>query len=167
MRRAESRRILFAGGESFASSVKAVAFPFGKSETRLTMIRMAESSPVRPEVFRKIAALARLRVPDAELSVWTRQLSRIVSYIDQLKEIPEEAFRARPPESTPLRADSASAGEGEEALKTNSPALLHGHGVVPRVVGGPLSEAGPEPQASLPPSVGPASKRELEDNDAR
>lgn len=116
---------------------------------------------------RKIAALARLRVPDAELSAWTRQLSRIVSYIDQLKELPEEAHRARPPEATPLRADSASAGEGQRALEQNAPALLHGHGVVPRVVGGTLSEAGPEPQASPPPSVGRASKREFKNSDAR
>jgi aspartyl-tRNA(Asn)/glutamyl-tRNA(Gln) amidotransferase subunit C len=127
---------------------------------------MGESSSVGPEVVRKIAALARLRVPDAELSTWSRQLSRIVSYIDQLTELPEEDFRARPPEPTPLRADSASDGEGQRALETNAPALLHGHGVVPRVVGGISSEAGAEPQASLP-SVGLVSKRQLKNSDTR
>ncbi len=123
---------------------------------------MAESSPLSPEMVRKVAALARLRVPDAELSAWTLQLSRIVSYIDQLKEIPEEAFRVRPPEATPLRADSPTSGEGEKALERNSPRLQHGHGVVPRVVGGTPRETGPEPQASLPPSVRPASKGEFQ-----
>lgn len=131
------------------------------------MTPMDESSSVGPEVVRKIAALARLRIPEAELSTWSRQLSRIVSYIDQLRELPEEAIRARPPEATPLRADSPFPGEGQRALETNAPALLHGHGVVPRVVGGASSEAGPEPQASPRPSSGPASKREFKDSDAR
>jgi len=131
------------------------------------MTPMAESLSVGPEVVRKIAALARLRVPDAELSAWARQLSRIVSYIGQLKELPEEAFRARPPHPTPLRADFPCPGQGQTALETNAPALLHGHGVVPRVVGGISSEGRPEPQASLPSSVRPASKRGFKDSDAR
>lgn len=90
---------------------------------------------VSPEVVRHIAALARLRVPDAELSALTHQLARIVSYIDQLKEIPEEAFRHQEPQPTPLRTDIAAAGSGQEALKANSPRLVHGYGAVPRVVG--------------------------------
>ena len=97
----------------------------------------SHSSAVTPDVVRRIAALARLRVPNEELSVWTRQLDRIVSYIDQLKEIPEsgrsapEAVRA-----TPLRADAARPGEGDRALAENAAECAHGFGVVPRVVGG-------------------------------
>ncbi|MGH9318248.1 MAG: Asp-tRNA(Asn)/Glu-tRNA(Gln) amidotransferase subunit GatC [Thermoanaerobaculia bacterium] len=128
---------------------------------------MAESSSVGPEVVRKIAALARLRVPDAELSAWSRQLSRIVSYIDQLKELPEEAFQAGPAEATPLRADSPFPGGGQEALEANAPALLHGHGVVPRVFGGSLSDAESAPQTSRPASLGRTSKSRSKDGDAR
>jgi aspartyl-tRNA(Asn)/glutamyl-tRNA(Gln) amidotransferase subunit C len=96
----------------------------------------SESSPVSPEVVRHVAALARLRVPDEELPGLTHQLARILSYIDQLKEIREEP--RRPPEfaATPLREDTPASGSGQKALEVNSPRLPHGYGAVPRVVGG-------------------------------
>lgn len=95
-------------------------------------------SAVTPEVVRRIAALARLRVPESELDVWTSQLDRIVSYIDQLKGLPENAFPARNASAfpTPLRPDVARPGEGDRSLTQNAPATAHGFGVVPRVVGG-------------------------------
>jgi aspartyl-tRNA(Asn)/glutamyl-tRNA(Gln) amidotransferase subunit C len=93
-------------------------------------------SVVTPDVVRRIAELARLRVPETDLPLWTEQLSRIVSHIDLLKQIPEEAFgvpAADPP--TPLRADAPVPGHGDEALRENAPRELHGFGAVPRVVG--------------------------------
>ena len=47
------------------------------------------SSPVDEAVVRHVASLARLDVPESDLPRLTGQLARIVSYIDQLKEIPE------------------------------------------------------------------------------
>lgn len=86
---------------------------------------------------RRIAALARLRVPESELSLWARQLDRIVSYIDQLKELPEDVFpTAGSAPATPLRPDAPRPGHGAEALAENAPSLAHGFGEVPRVVGG-------------------------------
>ena len=83
-----------------------------------------------------MAALARLRVAESELPGLTQQLARILSYIDQLKEIREEP--RRPPElpATPLREDSPVDGGGRQALEENSPRMMHGYGAVPRVVGG-------------------------------
>jgi hypothetical protein len=49
-------------------------------------------SVVTVEVVRKVADLARLRLPDEDLPRWTEQLSRILAYIDQLAAIPESAF---------------------------------------------------------------------------
>jgi aspartyl/glutamyl-tRNA(Asn/Gln) amidotransferase C subunit len=95
----------------------------------------SNSSPVSPDVVRKVAALARLSVPDEDLPVWAEQLARIVSYIDQLNELPEEQITAAEVSGTPLRVDEPAAGGGKEALESNA-RLLHGHGVVPRVVGG-------------------------------
>jgi aspartyl-tRNA(Asn)/glutamyl-tRNA(Gln) amidotransferase subunit C len=94
------------------------------------------SSPVRPEDVRHVAALARLRVAESELPGLTQQLARILSYIDQLKEIREEP--GRPPEvgATPLREDVPAPGGGRRALDENAPRLMHGYGAVPRVVGG-------------------------------
>ena len=92
--------------------------------------------PVTPETVRKIAALARLRVSESELPVFALQLARIISYIDQLKEIPEEAFgHETPTAATPLRPDTARSGQGQQALEGNAPRMLHRYGVVPRVVG--------------------------------
>jgi aspartyl-tRNA(Asn)/glutamyl-tRNA(Gln) amidotransferase subunit C len=97
----------------------------------------SQSSAVTPDIVRRIAALARLRVPEGELPVWTRQLDRIVSYIDQLREIPETG-RAAPgaAPATPLRPDVPRDGMGGRALAENAAESSHGFGVVPRVVGG-------------------------------
>jgi aspartyl-tRNA(Asn)/glutamyl-tRNA(Gln) amidotransferase subunit C len=93
------------------------------------------SSPVDEAVVRHVASLARLDVPDSDLPRLTGQLARIVSYIDQLKEIPEEALGPLSLDTAALRPDGAVAGDGQRALETNAPKLLHGYGVVPRVVG--------------------------------
>ena len=82
-----------------------------------------------------MAALARLRVPDEDLPALTQQLGRILSYIDQLKEIREEPRRDPDVTATPLREDRELPGRGREALEENSPKLLHDYGAVPRVVG--------------------------------
>ncbi|MGH9366950.1 MAG: Asp-tRNA(Asn)/Glu-tRNA(Gln) amidotransferase subunit GatC [Thermoanaerobaculia bacterium] len=94
------------------------------------------SRSVTPEVVRKVAELARLRVPEEELALWTEQLARIVSYIDQIAQIPEQAFGKPPdPPATPVRADLPRAGEGRQALERNATRRYEGFGVVPRVVG--------------------------------
>lgn len=91
---------------------------------------------VTPAVVRRVAELARLRLPEEDLERWSGQLSRIVAYIDQLASIPEDAFgSAATGPATPVRADEPRDGEGERALEANAPRQLHGYGVVPRVVG--------------------------------
>jgi aspartyl/glutamyl-tRNA(Asn/Gln) amidotransferase C subunit len=112
-------------------------------------------SPVSPDVVRKVAALARLSVPEPELPLWTEQLGRIVSYIDQLKELPEAGLEGSVrAAATPLREDEPAAGGGLRALQENA-RLLHDHGSVPRVVAA-AAEAGHQPDASPPAS--PAAK---------
>lgn len=83
-----------------------------------------------------MAALARLRVAESELPGLTQQLARILSYIDQLKEIREEPGKAPEVGATPLREDLPVPGGGKIALEENAPLLMHGYGAVPRVVGG-------------------------------
>jgi aspartyl-tRNA(Asn)/glutamyl-tRNA(Gln) amidotransferase subunit C len=93
--------------------------------------------PVDLEVVRRIAALARLELPEQELPLFAGQLARIVAYIDQLREIPEtESADALPAGPTPVRSDKPRPGGGRAALEANAPRLLHDHVVVPRVVGG-------------------------------
>ena len=97
---------------------------------------MATDRTVTPEIVLKVAQLSRVRVPEDELLLWTEQLGRIVSYIDQIERIPEEAFSpAAEPAATPVRADAARPGHGREALERNAARHYEGFGVVPRVVG--------------------------------
>jgi len=96
---------------------------------------MTDRSPVDAAVVRHVASLARLDVAEGDLPRLTEQLSRIVSYIDQLKEIPEQAPGPGAEEGTPLRADVPGPCGGAQALARNSPRSLHGYGAVPRVVG--------------------------------
>lgn len=96
-----------------------------------------EHRSVTPEVVRRVAELARLRVPTEDLTLWTEQLARIVSYIDQIARIPEVAF-GKPPAvpPTPVRPDEPRPGFGLEALAGNAPRRFQDYGVVPRVIGG-------------------------------
>jgi aspartyl-tRNA(Asn)/glutamyl-tRNA(Gln) amidotransferase subunit C len=97
---------------------------------------MGSDRAVTPVVVRKVALLARLRLPEEEIPLWSDQLSRIVSYIDQIERIPEEgptAESAVPP--TPLRPDEPRPGGGRTALEANAARQVDGFGVVPRVVG--------------------------------
>jgi aspartyl/glutamyl-tRNA(Asn/Gln) amidotransferase C subunit len=113
-------------------------------------------SPVSPDVVRKVAALARLSVPEPELPLWTEQLGRIVSYIDQLKGLPEGGVGGSvQAAATPLREDEPAACDGLPALQQNA-RLLHDHGWVPRVVGAAAAETGHPPDASAP--APPAAK---------
>jgi aspartyl-tRNA(Asn)/glutamyl-tRNA(Gln) amidotransferase subunit C len=95
------------------------------------------ASPVDEVVVRHVASLARLEVAEGDLPRLTEQLARIVSYIDQLKEITEESVGPGSPAlGTPLRTDEpAIPCGGARALAENSPRSLHGYGAVPRVVG--------------------------------
>jgi aspartyl-tRNA(Asn)/glutamyl-tRNA(Gln) amidotransferase subunit C len=96
----------------------------------------SSSSVVTPEVVRDVAGLARLRLPESEVPRWTEQLSRIIGYIEQLRQIPQEAFAApRVAPATPARDDTPTDGQGKAALEANSPRLMHDFGAVPRVVG--------------------------------
>ena len=100
----------------------------------------SEAPPVGPEVVRKVAALARLRVPEEDLPAWTGQLGRILSYIGQLAGVDDRPSSPEPPRAaTPARPDAPVPGGGREALEADAPALVHGYGSVPRVVGGPGS----------------------------
>ncbi|MFN2387468.1 MAG: aspartyl/glutamyl-tRNA amidotransferase subunit C [Thermoanaerobaculia bacterium] len=93
---------------------------------------------VTPDVVRRVAALARLRVPEDELARLTAQLARIVGYIDQIREIPRQDLpEISPLSATPVREDASRPGGGSRTLETNAPVLVHGYGSVPRVVGSP------------------------------
>jgi aspartyl-tRNA(Asn)/glutamyl-tRNA(Gln) amidotransferase subunit C len=95
-------------------------------------------SRIRPEEVREIAALARLRLTDAELERMTGELDAILGYIDTIKGIDTadtEPMTHAVPFDCPLREDAP--GEPlpvEEALR-NAPRSENPYFLVPRIIG--------------------------------
>jgi aspartyl-tRNA(Asn)/glutamyl-tRNA(Gln) amidotransferase subunit C len=87
------------------------------------------------EETRRIAALARLRLSDAEERLFAAQLGKVVDYIDQLRDQRWEEPAGDGP-STPEAADRVG-GESlpREVVLDNAPARRDGFVVVPAVIG--------------------------------
>lgn len=86
----------------------------------------------RDEV-RRIAALAHLAFDDAGLDRMAAEMSSILLYIDQLKEV--EGVPAESTGATPMRDDEARPGTSREDVERNAPAWRDGQFVVPKVIG--------------------------------
>ena len=89
----------------------------------------------RNEVAR-IAALAHLEFSESEMEQLARELSGILAYIDQLKEVPVDEETPVEPLPTPMREDLVGSSLPIEAVQRNAPAFENGLFVVPRVIGG-------------------------------
>ncbi len=80
---------------------------------------------ISPEITRKVAALARLRLTEAEVQQFTPQLESIVEYIDQLAKVNVDGVEPllRPfATPTPLREDRVE--EFRRSQSGNSSAVL-------------------------------------------
>jgi aspartyl-tRNA(Asn)/glutamyl-tRNA(Gln) amidotransferase subunit C len=84
------------------------------------------------EEARRIAELAHLEFDDAGLDRMAAEMTAILTYIDQLKEI--EGIAAHASGATPLRADEVRTGIERDRVEKNAPAWRDGHFVVPRVI---------------------------------
>lgn len=86
---------------------------------------------------KKIAKLARLEVADGELDHYTEELSRILSWVEQLGEVDTEGVAPMTGVTggaLPMRADEVTDGGDREAVMANNPAGDPVYFVVPRVV---------------------------------
>jgi aspartyl-tRNA(Asn)/glutamyl-tRNA(Gln) amidotransferase subunit C len=81
---------------------------------------------------RRIADLAHLEFDDPGLERMADEMTKILSYIDQLREI--EGSTDTSVGATPLREDVARSGIAREAVERNAPAFRDGHFVVPKVI---------------------------------
>lgn len=86
---------------------------------------------------RRVAALAALDLGDEELGHVARDMSRILDYVDQIvaadvSSVPDDSATVE----TTLRADVSRVGGGDPLAESNAPAVMHGHFVVPKVIGG-------------------------------
>jgi aspartyl-tRNA(Asn)/glutamyl-tRNA(Gln) amidotransferase subunit C len=94
------------------------------------------------EEARRIAGLAHLELDDAALVRLAGEMTKILTYIDQLREVDVEGFEEHAAsQATPFREDNAGqalslSGQAGELVVRNAPAWADGFFVVPKVIGG-------------------------------
>ena len=89
------------------------------------------------EAVRHIAALARIRVGDGELEPLAVELSRIVDWFEQLRDVDTEGVAPMSSVAAvglPMRDDAVTDGDCREAILGNAPATAKGFFAVPKVV---------------------------------
>jgi aspartyl-tRNA(Asn)/glutamyl-tRNA(Gln) amidotransferase subunit C len=85
---------------------------------------------------RRVADLAHLEFDDAGLERMALEMTKILSYIDQLREVDVEGFEERDATVTPMREDEPRPSLDREQVARNAPAWRDGLFVVPKVIGG-------------------------------
>lgn len=85
---------------------------------------------------RRVADLAHLELDDAGLDRMASEMTKILTYIDQLREVDASGFEERDVTVTPLREDEPRPSIEREAAARNAPAWRDGFFVVPKVIGG-------------------------------
>jgi aspartyl-tRNA(Asn)/glutamyl-tRNA(Gln) amidotransferase subunit C len=85
---------------------------------------------------RRIADLAHLEFDDAGLDRMAAEMTKILTYIDQLREVDVEGFEEHDTAATPMREDEPRQSLDRELVARNAPAWRDGFFVVPKVIGG-------------------------------
>jgi len=86
---------------------------------------------------RRVAELASLEFDEAELERMADEMSRILDYVDQLKSVEVGAVPdGNVSTGQPTRDDRSRHSGVEDEIGENAPSMLHGHFVVPKVIGG-------------------------------
>jgi aspartyl-tRNA(Asn)/glutamyl-tRNA(Gln) amidotransferase subunit C len=92
---------------------------------------------VDEKTVRHIARLARIAVSDAEVEALAPELSNILGWIEQLREVDVagvEPMTAVIPNSLRLREDVVTEGDIRDAILANAPLAEHGFFAVPKVI---------------------------------
>lgn len=84
---------------------------------------------------RHIAELAHLEFEPAALERMAAEMTKILTYIDQLREVQGESGNEVDEQATPLRDDVPRPGVGRDGVARNAPAWRDGHFIVPKVIG--------------------------------
>ena len=88
------------------------------------------------EEARRIAGLAHLEFDDAGLDQMAGEMTKILSYIDQLSEVDVSGVVLPPVAPTPMREDVPHIPIDRELAARNAPAWSDGFFLVPKVIGG-------------------------------
>jgi aspartyl-tRNA(Asn)/glutamyl-tRNA(Gln) amidotransferase subunit C len=89
------------------------------------------------EAVRRIARLARLAVPESDLAGLAKELSGILTWVEQLEAIDTkgvEPMTSVVELTLPMRDDVVTEGGRAEQVVANAPAAAHGYFAVPKVV---------------------------------
>jgi aspartyl-tRNA(Asn)/glutamyl-tRNA(Gln) amidotransferase subunit C len=84
-----------------------------------------------------IAALARIRLAEAELEPLAGELSHILTWVEQLKEVDTSGvapMASAAATALPMRSDEVSDGNCREDILGNAPRTARGFFVVPKVI---------------------------------
>ena len=85
----------------------------------------------------RIAALARIKVPEADLAPLAEELSTILTWIEQLNEVDVsgvEPMSSVAQMTLPMREDEVTDGGDRDAILKNAPEAARGFFAVPKVV---------------------------------
>ncbi len=85
----------------------------------------------------KIAKLAKLELNEEEVEIFSKQLPKILEFIEKLEELETEnilPFYELIDKESPLREDIPQKGLSQEEALSNAPEKANGFFVVPRVV---------------------------------
>jgi aspartyl-tRNA(Asn)/glutamyl-tRNA(Gln) amidotransferase subunit C len=85
----------------------------------------------------RIATLARIKVPEAEQEHLAGELSRILTWIEQLNEVDTEGVEPMSSVAAmtlPMREDVVTDGNCRDKILANAPAAAQGFFTVPKVV---------------------------------
>lgn len=92
---------------------------------------------VDADTVRKVAKLARIALPEADIAPTTEKLNGILAWVEQLAEVEVEGVEPMTsvtPMAAPLRSDAVTTGDMADAVTQNAPAVAEGFFVVPKVV---------------------------------
>jgi aspartyl-tRNA(Asn)/glutamyl-tRNA(Gln) amidotransferase subunit C len=84
----------------------------------------------------RIAGLAHLEFDEPGLERMAAEMTKILSYIDQLREVDVTGFGEQAVIVTPFREDEPHPSVARDAVAQNAPAWRDGFFVVPKVIGG-------------------------------
>lgn len=90
-----------------------------------------------PEIIRKVARLSRLYLDEADVAHYTKELSGIMNWVDQLQALNTdgvEPMAAVGDMTLRFREDVVNDGNQQEAVLKNAPASDYGCFVVPKVI---------------------------------
>lgn len=90
---------------------------------------------------KKIAKLAHLEISDEEINLYTPQMAKIVSYVEQLNELDTEdipvsigGLTEEGEATDAVRSDVPQKSLGQEKALREAPAAVEGHFRVPKVL---------------------------------